>query len=731
MHKEMSELPTKSATLKVRVVIVTLISALLAVAATASAEEEKETSRAQIAAALEGQQLIIAASRSTSAEATSYANELSEIFRNYGLGLEVTVFLSQNNWYAISIGSVAPSECSGIASQLVGAGLVPSDTFCSNPNRFVAAFNVSGATLVPLIGRDFNQIQSEGSSQLAVVASGEDAQLTSSKPSKFIIYGTPARFQEMQLSGGRQAVVLREPQSELSYCTSYIGQTRASDASLEAEMRELFTGAELQIFLQTIGIAGTEENVRVQNRSGCGHGSYKFTETLMAQAACEQEGGVYTPSMCWQPALWNSLSDHERRQVQQQAEWHAQALLWRPDYRYDGEVMIVEDGLPYVMDDFIVLGELDVAKLDKRMASYADAQNNYLAAYRSAGSGESPSFGSINLGWLETIARYRLCKLLGSDRADWSASAYFEGLSTSVLSDFMTQKYAHKLGELRANANNAVVFRSADEFLISYQSQGEATSCGMLIADASDLVSVSAVLSSLGWRAVRIDYNAPVSVHDLENAFAVSNGYANTQQLEFGIEINGNPELVKQLSDYGISNSAMLKELFDEMSTANYDNNGSIFSSLNYLTDRASAETQGISILEARNARERREAADRARRAEQQRAAEDLDIQRLPYMALVSCKFGDQPVPLESCMYDTTLEVTSDGNARIYRAYDLANAGRMTPAGLEIRLTEAFRLRARNGEQNLTLEVTITDRATRQQVFQDVVGSYGSIGVQN
>ena len=266
----MLELRTKSAALKVRVVIATLISVLLAVPATASVEEEKETSRAQISAALEGQQLIIAASRSTSAEATSYANELSEIMRNYGLGLEVTVFLSQNSWYAISIGSVAPNDCSGIVSQLVAAGLVPSDTFCSNPNRYVAAFNVNGATLVPLIGRDFNQIQSEGSSQLALAASGGDAQSTSDKSSKFIIYGTPARFQEMQLSGGRQAVVLREPQSELSYCTSYIGQTRASDASLEAEMRELFTGAELQIFLQTIGIAGTEENVRLQNRVGCG-----------------------------------------------------------------------------------------------------------------------------------------------------------------------------------------------------------------------------------------------------------------------------------------------------------------------------------------------------------------------------------------------------------------------------------------------------------------------------
>lgn len=709
------------------------VSIFSATTANASIEAEKEAARAQLVQALSGQQAVIVASRKTTDEAIQFSQELQSTLQANGADLDVNVFLANNGWYAISIGVVPTPKCGGIVSELLKSGVFPNDTFCSEPSKYTALFSLDGSKLVPVVGRDFNR-ESDNDIIANSDLSSEEASNSNDKSwgdgeAAFVVYGTSTRFQAMQLSGNKQKVAMIDPQRGFTYCTAYLGQTEEADATLEGELRIINTAIELQDFLKANNIAEGGMMPRTEQRRGCQRESYAINAALMANSECQKaNGAIFASGRCISKDEWNSLNSSDQQYFQNDAEIYAQSLSWTPDSYQDGEILIVQKGIPFNLKDYIVLGELDPTKLDKSLANYDTQQNSFRAEYTSITTGDERKFGAINLGWLVQTSGYQLCSIISTPRDEWSSSAYFKGLNSSTLSNFLAQKYRSEQDSPDFNENSPLVFASGDEFLISYQSQREAVQCGMLIADTLSIKAVSETLASLNFR---FDFNRPTLVKELEEAFAKSNGYVDLNQLDFALEINASQEEVKQLQGYGLTDSAQLTTLFTEMKSASYSNISTIGEALSYLSDKKSASALGISVIEARNARESREAAERERLAIKQRQEQEVDIKRYPYLATISCKFGNNPVVLEACMYDTELEVMSDGRSQLYQAYNLSSAGQMTQNGLEIKLTEKFSIRAQNGEKNLTLEVSVEDRTTLQQVFQDVAGSYRSIFVRN
>ena len=136
--------------------------------ASASVESEKATSKAQISSTLKGKSLIITASRKEASEAILFGQELQTKIDRLNINTEATVFLADNGWYAISIGDTAINQCRNTVLQLVQAKIVPSDTFCSKPEKFVAVFSITNSKLLPLIGRDFNQSVDNQAANVAV-----------------------------------------------------------------------------------------------------------------------------------------------------------------------------------------------------------------------------------------------------------------------------------------------------------------------------------------------------------------------------------------------------------------------------------------------------------------------------------------------------------------------------------------------------------------------------------
>lgn len=120
-----------------------------------------EASREQIANTLSGQQLIIVADDKTRSDATSYVNAFQASLEEQGIGLELSVFLSTAGAFSISLGSLEAERCDGVVAELVAEGVVPQDTSCSYPERFVALFRVEGDALIPVLGRDFTATEAE------------------------------------------------------------------------------------------------------------------------------------------------------------------------------------------------------------------------------------------------------------------------------------------------------------------------------------------------------------------------------------------------------------------------------------------------------------------------------------------------------------------------------------------------------------------------------------------
>jgi hypothetical protein len=104
------------------------------------------------------------------------------------------------------------------------------------------------------------------------------------------------------------------------------------------------------------------------------------------------------------------------------------------------------------------------------------------------------------------------------------------------------------------------------------------------------------------------------------------------------------------------------------------------------------------------------------------------------FTAVISCGFNGSHINIAACFVDksngTDLKVTKNGSTKLYKAWELGNAGSEQGDGLHIDLPKSFSIKAQNAHKTLTLGIVITDTAGNE-VYSDAVGKWGVINVGN
>lgn len=101
-----------------------------------------------------------------------------------------------------------------------------------------------------------------------------------------------------------------------------------------------------------------------------------------------------------------------------------------------------------------------------------------------------------------------------------------------------------------------------------------------------------------------------------------------------------------------------------------------------------------------------------------------------PYTAMISCGMNGQNYNVLACFKDTELKISTAAGGKLYKVYNLSQAGTMTQQGLQIPLPEHFELKAQNSQSTLVMTVLIKD-SSGKVVFSDEQGHWGVVSVRN
>ena len=108
----------------------------------------------------------------------------------------------------------------------------------------------------------------------------------------------------------------------------------------------------------------------------------------------------------------------------------------------------------------------------------------------------------------------------------------------------------------------------------------------------------------------------------------------------------------------------------------------------------------------------------------------DYNARNYPFVATLTCGMGGQNMNVIACFKSTDLKITTDNQGKLYKMFNLGDAGAIDKQGLHINLPEHFATEAQNSQQTLILGLTIKDRAGKV-VYADQQGQYGVISVKH
>lgn len=98
--------------------------------------------------------------------------------------------------------------------------------------------------------------------------------------------------------------------------------------------------------------------------------------------------------------------------------------------------------------------------------------------------------------------------------------------------------------------------------------------------------------------------------------------------------------------------------------------------------------------------------------------------------AVLTCGFNGSHINILACFDGTDLKLTNNGQTEIHKIYNISQLGTEHGDGFYINLSTSFSLTAQNSNDTLTLGIKIYD-ANGTEVYQDMVGKYGVIMVEN
>lgn len=215
--------------------------------------------------------------------------------------------------------------------------------------------------------------------------------------------------------------------------------------------------------------------------------------------------------------------------------------------------------------------------------------------------------------------------------------------------------------------------------------------------------------------------------------YVLQKGYKSVKEYDLVWALNLRKELIRDLDKFEIDSVDKFNEIQQKMLNSGYSDSKSARDVIAYLGDLQEARTKGIDILKQRDLR-----LDGIRKAREAQAAK-REKQKIayaktyPYYAVLSCEANGTHANIVACFSggkygaDTDLNL----NGKIFKAYNINQAGDENSNGLAFDLKSDFSIVAQNTSDFLVLKLIITSRLTDKIVFQEEVGQYGVIRISD
>tara|TARA_B100002019_G_scaffold124410_2_gene107136 strand:+ start:292 stop:1977 length:1686 start_codon:yes stop_codon:yes gene_type:complete len=215
--------------------------------------------------------------------------------------------------------------------------------------------------------------------------------------------------------------------------------------------------------------------------------------------------------------------------------------------------------------------------------------------------------------------------------------------------------------------------------------------------------------------------------------YVLNKGYKSIEEYDLVWALNIKKELVRDLAKYKIDSVEKYNEIQEKMLKSTYSQSKNVRDVLSYLSDLQEARKKGIDILKQRDIRLQALKKEREARAAEKEKQKIAYAKKYPYYAVLSCEANGSHANIAACFsggqYGADTELTLNG--KIYKAYNINQAGRENSEGLTFDLANDFSVVAQNANDFLILKLVITNRLTDKIVYQKEVAQYGVIKISD
>ena len=218
-----------------------------------------------------------------------------------------------------------------------------------------------------------------------------------------------------------------------------------------------------------------------------------------------------------------------------------------------------------------------------------------------------------------------------------------------------------------------------------------------------------------------------------KKAFVTHHGFKSIEEYDLALNLNIKKELIRDLAKFKIDSVDKYNKIQERMLNSGYSESKNVRDVLSYLSDLKEARSKGIDILKQRDIRIQTLKKEREAQAAKKEKQKIAYAKKYPYYAVLSCEANGSHANIAACFsggqYGADTDFTLNG--KIYKAYNINQAGDENSEGLAFDLTNDFSVVAQNANDFLILKLVITNRLTNKIVYQKEVGQYGVINISD
>jgi len=221
-----------------------------------------------------------------------------------------------------------------------------------------------------------------------------------------------------------------------------------------------------------------------------------------------------------------------------------------------------------------------------------------------------------------------------------------------------------------------------------------------------------------------------ISSDVLRNDWAKNNGFESYVSYSSARQMKASPQQFKELLGYNIKDKESFDSVVREMQQRGYSTNNDASEVIQFLKDKSTAsEKPGTTASSIRDQRLEQEKAAQKKR-------QDEYAKKYPFIAILTCGLG-RHANIYICFaggknrVDTELKLRNGGLSRVYKVFNLGDAGQERDDGFHIDLENSFELQVQNAHEHAVLGLKIINRTSGRTVFQDQAGHFGVIRARN